>query len=107
MITDRKDQWSVWWAYVKHDDGGGKERPVIVAMDYMHACSCFLITSKKHARRYKIKDLTSAGLPKESWVSFERIDLTPNNFLYRMGTICESDIVGLQTWLRSSSFNSY
>ena len=88
-------------AYVMHADGRGKERPVIVAKDYSNVCSCFPITSKKHAGNYKIKDLISAGLPKESWVSFGSVNLTPDNFRRKLGTVGEIDIIGLQTWLRS------
>ena len=103
-MADKKEAWSVWTAHVEYADGtGSKERPVIVLNDRIVLCVCMAVTSKQKNIRYgyKLKNTKVLNLAKESWVRFGYIELTPDRFRRRLGTLDDEDIIGIQGWMNS------
>ena len=91
-------------ARVDYEDGtGSKDRPVIVLNDKVVLCVCLAVTSKQKrvCYGYKLKNIKSPNLTKESWVRFGYIELTPERFRRELGILGDEDIIGIQAWLDS------
>ena len=107
-MNDIKEEWSVWTAFVRFQDGvGGKERPVIVLDDKIILCICMGVTSKQksHHLGYKLKEWRHAGLIKESWVRFEYLRIGPGDFRNWLGRLHDDDILGIQEWLNDLAYD--
>ena len=111
MTTEPKEPWSVWFANVRFDDGSGsKDRPVIVLNDNVVLCICMPVTSKDKSRyrdHYRLQNIASAKLTKESWVKFEFIELRQEDFRRKLGELDKNDISNIQAWIGSSEYERY
>ena len=75
---------------------GSKSRPVLVKGRNEESYICFKCTSQISAsrRRYRIKNLTDAGLNKISYLDYDPITIPRNRLVYRIGMMSEEDIEG-------------
>ena len=98
---------SIWWADVKLEmvaDGEfyiskeSFERPVLIIDN--KAYLVFKITSRLGREGYIIRDLSAAGLPKESVVRTDvLVPVSVSDLRYQMGTLSDADSIGLISYL--------
>ncbi len=100
---------SVWWANVRLEvkvDGEfyisdkSFERPVLVIDQ--KAYLFFKITSRLERAGYRIRDLSVAGLPRESVVRTDvLVPISDSDLRYQMGVLSENDKKGLYIYLKN------
>ena len=98
---------SVWWADIKLEisvDGEfyiseeSFERPVLIVDN--KAYLVFKITSRLNREGYRIKDISVAGLPKESVIRTDiLVPISTSDLRYKMGVLSRADRVGLRSYL--------
>ena len=98
---------SIWWADVRLEISvDGKffisresfERPVLIVDN--KAYLVFKITSRLGREGYRIKDLSTAGLPKESVIRTDiLVPISDSDLRYQMGALSEADSIGLISYM--------
>lgn len=107
MDTTEIEPLSVWWADVKLEisvDGefyvskDSFERPVLIVDN--KAYLVFKITSRLGREGYRIRDISVAGLPKESVIRTDiLVPISVSDLRYRMGVLSRADRIGLRSYL--------
>lgn len=100
---------SVWWADVKLEMSvGGEfyvsresfERPVLIIDN--KAYLVFKITSRLGREGYRIRDLSVAGLPRESVIRTDiLIPISVSDLRYKMGVLSRADRIGLRSYMEN------
>lgn len=100
---------SIWWADIKLEISvNGEfyiseesfERPVLIVDN--KAYLVFKITSRLEREGYRIRDISVAGLPKESVIRTDiLVPISVSDLRYKMGVLSRADRIGLRSHLES------
>lgn len=102
---------SIWWADVRLEmsvDGElyisreSFERPVLIIDN--KAYLVFKITSRLGREGYRIRDLSVAGLPRESVIRTDvLVPISDSDLRYQMGVLSDADSIGLIAYMSDCS----
>lgn len=108
-VTTEIEPLSVWWADVKLEmsiDGEfyisreSFERPVLIIDN--KAYLVFKITSRLGGEGYRIRDLSVAGLPRESVIRTDiLVPISVSDLRYKMGVLSRADRIGLKSYMEN------
>ena len=89
------NKWDVWLANVEFEDAPetGKIRPVLIVGHQEVLVLSLSMTGTERPQDYKIQDLQSAGLNKDTFVRTHKINKMSNDsFIKQLGTLHPIDI---------------
>lgn len=100
---------SVWWADIKLEISVGEEfyvsresfeRPVLIIDN--KAYLVFKVTSRLGREGYRIRDLSVAGLPRESVIRTDTlVPISVSDLRYKMGVLSRADRIGLRSYMEN------